>query len=184
MARGSITRRDSGRWSIRYDLPPGPVTGRRRQRRETVHGIKRDAESLLARRIREVSEGTHVEPEKIIVAQYLRRWLDQYVDTNLRQTTAVSYRERVANHIIPALGAVRLDRLTPAHLQALYAEKLKDGRLDGKPGGLSPRSVQYIHSILHRALEHAVQWQVLSRNQATAGHTTTASAGGDALPDP
>jgi integrase len=51
------------------------------------------------------------------------------------------------------------------HIDNLYAEKLKRGRLDGK-GGLAPKSVMYIHRILHEALEHAVKKQLISSNPA------------------
>src|SRR5690606_30010437 len=46
------------------------------------------------------------------------------------------------------------------HLQRLYSDKLAEGK--------SRRTVQYIHSILHRALDQAVRWQILPRNPADA----------------
>jgi integrase len=48
----------------------------------------------------------------------------------------------------------------------LYAELVTNGRAIGKPGGLSPRSVHYIHTIIHRALRDAVRWDRLARNVA------------------
>lgn len=40
--------------------------------------------------------------------------------------------------------------------------------MDGQPGGLSKRSVQLIHSVLHRELGHAVRWQIIPQNPADA----------------
>ncbi len=36
-------------------------------------------------------------------------------------------------------------------------QKLDGGRLDGKPGGLSARTIRYIHATLHEALSHAMR---------------------------
>ena len=38
----------------------------------------------------------------------------------------------------------------------------------GRPAGLDPRTVSYIHTILHRALKDAVRWGRLARNPADA----------------
>jgi predicted Zn-dependent protease len=53
-------------------------------------------------------------------------------------------------------------------LNTLYAALLADGRKDHAGGGLSPRSVRYIHTIIHRALKDAVRWGRLARNPADA----------------
>lgn len=68
-------------------------------------------------------------------------------------------------HLIPTLGSIPLQQLTPARLQAYYTEKLTSGRRDGK-GGLSPRTVHHHHELLHVALESAVKWQLVQRNVA------------------
>ena len=43
-----------------------------------------------------------------------------------------------------------------------------EGRRDGKPGGLSPRTRRHVHRILRAALGRAVEQQVLARNPADA----------------
>ena len=66
----------------------------------------------------------------------------------------------VDKHVVPALGNVRLSKLTPAHLQGFYRSKLD--------AGLSPRTVQYLHVVLHRALKQALRWGLVVRNVAEA----------------
>jgi integrase len=66
----------------------------------------------------------------------------------------------VNRHIIPALGRLKLKCLTPAHARSLYREKLDSG--------LSPRTVQYIHVTLHKALKQAVMDGLIPRNVADA----------------
>jgi integrase len=65
----------------------------------------------------------------------------------------------IRRHISPALGRVKLERLTAAHVQSLYASKLRDG--------LKPSSVRYIHAVLHRALEQAVRFHLIPFNPAS-----------------
>lgn len=61
-------------------------------------------------------------------------------------------------HLKPALGEIKLPALRGDQVQRLLAEKTDSG--------LSSRSVQYIHSVLHRALKHAVRWGLVVRNVA------------------
>jgi integrase len=85
----------------------------------------------------------------------------------LRDSTWVSYRMNVQKHLVPGLGAVELQRLTPAQLNVFYRELLTRGRRN-TAGGLAPKTVRYIHSILHRALRDAVRWGFVVRNVADA----------------
>jgi integrase len=55
---------------------------------------------------------------------------------------------------------VKLSKLSPANVQALYAAKLNSG--------LKPSSVRSIHAVLHCALEQAVKWNLIPRNPARA----------------
>ena len=55
------------------------------------------------------------------------------------------------------------------HLNEFYAKLLREGRIKrreagDKPPGLSARSVGHVHRLLHRALGHGVQWQLVQRN--------------------
>jgi len=62
---------------------------------------------------------------------------------------------------------VRLDRLSPRHLQDFYARALQSGRLDGA-GRLSAKTVSYHHRILSRCLKDAVRAGYIGRNVAEA----------------
>ena len=102
------------------------------------------------------------------LGDFLRQWLRDYATTNVRPRTLEGYRTIIEAHLIPKLGSIALSELQPAHLQAYYAKLLKSGRLDGKPGGLSPRSVLHHHRVLSEALSHAVKWGLVGRNVAQA----------------
>ncbi len=165
--RGSIIKQKHqapGSWSIVLSLGLDPATGKRKQQWITVRGNKHDAEKRLAELLHEQANGTLIKPGKLTCAEYLDQWLRDY-RPKIAPNTAQTYEFFIERHIKPAIGQIPLTSLTPAHLQRLYSDKLSAGRKDGK-GGLSGRSVRYIHVTLHRALKSAVRLGILSRNVA------------------
>ena len=91
---------------------------------------------------------------------YLTRWLRDSVKDTVRRSTFVQYASVVNRHLIPALGRLKLKPITTAHARSLYREKLDSG--------LAPRTVQYIHVTLHKALKQAVMDGLIPRNIADA----------------
>jgi integrase len=165
--RGTIKQRSKGSWTVIVDLGPDPTTGKRRQHWHTVRGTKREAEAKLAEILHERATGVERPVGRMTVAQYLDRWLLDYVETHTAPKTLQTYREVVRAHFIPAFGSLELTALRPTHIQAFYAKAQRSGRVDGR-GGLSKRSVVRYHQILHAALHQAVRWQLLTRNPADA----------------
>jgi len=125
----------------------------------------KEADALLTRKLRELQDGVFFESTTQTVGEYLKYWLENY-GINLRQTTHESYKSFIDLHIVPEIGSIQLAKLKPTHLDKLYTKKLKEGRADGKPGGLSARSVRYIHTIIREALKHAVKRDLIFRNVA------------------
>lgn len=152
---GSIFQRKDGRWVAELVLGYGP-DGKRIVKR--AYGRTRaEVSQWLAKVVADRHRGMPLEkPDRATVAQFLDRWLEDVVRHSCRPSTYASYRQYVRNHIAPVLGGLRIQKLTPARIQAFYAQKLDEG--------LSPRTVQYLHAILHRALEQAVKWELLARN--------------------
>lgn len=102
-----------------------------------------------------VSDGGNVR-----LSEYLTRWLNDSVKGSVKLITHQSYEMLVNKHVVPALGNIRLSKLTPAHLQGFHGSKLDEG--------LSRRTVQYLHVVLHRAFKQALRWGLVTRNVAEA----------------
>ena len=81
----------------------------------------------------------------------------------------------VEQHLVPQLGAVQLQSLNAAQINAHYARLLSEGRVHGS-GGLSPNTVHHVHAVLHRALRDAVKWGYLQTNAAACADPPRASA--------
>ena len=162
---GSLKKRSDNSWSIVLFLGRDPITGKKRQKWHTVTGNKKAAERELARLVNEINSGAYVEPAKITVADYLKRWLRDYAKTNVSGKTYERYEEISVKHLIPALGSLPLSKVQPLHIQAYYSQALESGRTNGD-GGLSAQTVLHHHRVLREALNRAVKWQLLVRNPA------------------
>lgn len=154
-------------YRVTVDYPPDPITGKRKRRTETYR-TRKEADSREREWLTEIERGTAVDGGKMSVSDYLVYWLATYAKHNVRLSTYTAYASYCTNHIIPAFGAIMLTKLQPIHLQDFYQAKLSGGRLDGKAGGLTPRTVKYFHSIIREALQHAFEQNLVTRNVADA----------------
>jgi integrase len=110
-------------------------------------------------------------------------WLPS-VEASVRPSTFRSYRMHCEVYVVPRLGTIRLQNLSPDSIGAMYRDLLDDGKVhrakprikDGEEAapaeplkrGLSPLTVRHTHAVLHRALRDAVKRQYLHRNPADA----------------
>ena len=149
-----------GRCTVGYNLG----TGKQIQRSVTGKTQKEVAQKIKEL-TRKLDTGIYVEPCKLSVAEYLAVWQTEYLKS-IKPNTAHSYRKVCENHIIPGLGAVKLNKLTP-----LMVQQFCNGLKNVKTGGdLAPKSVHNIHGILHKALQRAVILNYIASNPADAEH--------------
>ena len=148
---GSLSQRSNGTWAATISLPMG--------RRETSYSKTRDeARRKLIRAVRARDTGMLANSQRSTVGDFLDYWLTEVVRPNVRPWTYAGYEVHVRLHIRPALGHLRLDKLTPIHVQQFLNQKIADG--------MKPRSVRYIRGTLRTALSKAVKWDLISRNVA------------------
>lgn len=109
---GHIRQRSPGSWEIRYDFGTDPATGKRRIATVTVRGDRKAAEKELRRLLRTVDDGSHVDPSRLTVRQWLETWLET-VRSEVAPKTAERYAEICRNFLMPALGNIGVTRLAP-----------------------------------------------------------------------
>jgi integrase len=168
--RGAVYKRGST-WTWHFDVDPDPLTGRRRQRTKGGYKTKKAAEQALAEAIGQWRTGRLPQRSTHTLSHFLQEeWLPA-VKPRLRPSTWANYRTYTAAYVVPILGQIKLQALTPVQLNHLYAHLLERGRrktINGGRTGLAPKTVRNVHVMLHSALHDAMRWGYLVRNVAEA----------------
>jgi hypothetical protein len=161
------TRKRGSSWTWYIEDVPDPSTGRPRQVSKGGFRTRKEARDALLQAQAALRSGTFVEPSKRTVRSYLlEEWLPDNQPPRLRPSSYANYTIYTRTHVVPRLGDIELQRLTPSNLSAFYRALLTDARRDGQ--GLAPKTVRNIHAMLHRALRDAVRLGYLVRNVADA----------------
>jgi len=152
---GSLFQRKDGRWAgSAFVLTPQGT-----RRRVDVYGRTRgEAHEKLTALVRKTHQGVPGSEDSRTVGAWLWHWHEHIASPRLRPTTIQSYESNLRVHLVPGLGRYRLDRLTPAQVRSFLDGKIK--------GGLSTRTVQYLHAILRAALAQAMRDELITRNVA------------------
>jgi integrase len=158
--RGHVRRRGK-KWVVVLDVGTD-AHGKRQQRWHSGFERRGEAERARTDLLAKQQRGEYVEPSRQTLGRFLEDdWLPS-IRSGLREGTFESYRRNVRTHIVPQLGDVPLQRLSPAGLNSFYADLLAGAQRRA----LSPRTVRYIHTIVRRSLQAAVRWGLVARNVA------------------
>lgn len=149
---GQIIAVRENTWMIRIPLGCDPQTQQRNYYNRTVHGSLRQAQHFLGRKINELGAKVERDGARIKLHQYLDQWL-KTAKSRVASRTYEGYESLLAKYIRPALGNKLLVTLRPLDIQAIY-QQMSDR-------GLSPRTVQGVHWVLHAAMRQALQWGML-----------------------
>jgi len=165
--KGHLRERGKGNWWAVVDIGKDPTTSKRRQKwHKLTATTKKKSQDELNRLLTDMGTGAYVSPSNLTVSEYLGRWLNDYARTNVAAQTYQRYEVIVRQHLAPALGAIKLGKLTALDIQRCHAEALEGGRKDGRGKSLSARTVTHHHRVLREALEMAVEWGMIARNPA------------------
>src|SRR5215217_2781487 len=169
---GTVRLRADGRYEGRE--PPETVPPGEKQR--SVYG---GSEREVLRKLREIrrdrEQGLNFDAARLTVGEYLERWIEGPLKGSVAKKTQDDYAHMSRRHLIPALGCLKLHKLTAEHLDELYAKKLADD-------GLSARTVGYIHSTIRVALQRAVKKRLVPYNVARDADPPPIEDEGEAAP--
>lgn len=159
----NIRKRKDGRWEARiiaeYDL-----NGKAKYRSfygKTYQEAKEKRNNYLKNTAREpVCKRTDTYGRrKITVSVLMQEWMEFKRD-EVKESTFVHYQNLIEKHILPALGPVPLSALTSEMINNFLKKELHSGRTDGR-GGLSPKTVSDLRSVLLLGLKYADRQQYL-----------------------
>lgn len=155
---GSITQRQTdGMWVARVELPSD---GTARRRKTLVRKKKADAVAALRQMLKDLEKSGDLITASPTVEQWMHQWLERIAKPRLRPNVYTGYAGQVERYIIPSIGKVRLDKLTPQHVRRMHEYVVDDGKR-------STTTALQAHSVLRRALGDAVKEGRVTRNVAT-----------------
>jgi len=149
---GSIFKRADGRWSA--EVSAGLREDGRRRRRTLYGPTKRDVQ----RQLHELQSQGFIDATRLTVGQFLDHWLETAVRPSLAPTTHERYKIVVDRYVKPHIGSMRLGKLAPVHVQALYVTQAK--------AGASLRNQELSGIVLGKALKTAVRLHLIATNPA------------------
>jgi integrase len=152
---GHVRRRSASGFEIKYEAGTDPRTGKRVTKYVSFRGSKRQAKAKLIELLDTVAKGSHVDPSKTIVAEFVRSRIDQWeASDKISARTAARYRELNENQIAPHIGGKVLQKLRRLDIEEWHTVLRNSGRADGK-GGIAPRTIGHAHRLLSKALKDA-----------------------------
>ena len=125
--------------------------GKRKQVWKGGYATKKEAETELRRykAMTELGQITYNSQNTIRVSAYLQEWLDLR-KTSLQPHTIDNYAQTINKHIIPGIGNLRLQDLSPKVLQRFYNDL-------STQSNLSAKTIQFVNSVLKAALRGAIE---------------------------
>lgn len=152
-------------WEARLFVGRDPGTGKAIYKSFSGKTQKEVREKMQAAAVA-VNEGDYFEPANITLGKWLDIWLSEYCGDK-KYLTVQKYETDVRTHIKPALGAVKLSRLTGPQIQKFYNELARSGKkVQGEAVPLSPKSIRCIHGALSKALDTARRQGMIKQNPA------------------
>ncbi|MFE1556794.1 tyrosine-type recombinase/integrase [Streptomyces sp. NPDC058734] len=153
--RSSIYQGSDGKWhgrvtvGIRDDGTPDRRHVERKTRAEVTAAVRELEKQRDAKTVRKPGKAW-------TVRTWLTHWVENVAPLAVNDNTMVGYRVAVRKHLIPGLGAHRLDRLKPEHIETFYAKMQANGSKSG--------TAHQVHRTFRTALNEAVRRGHLGQN--------------------
>lgn len=126
-----------------------------------VASSRREALDKAQQLLDQQKKGLKIDESRSSLSEFLGQFLEFYQsEGGVALRTWQDYRYHIEENIIPGLGGVTLNELKPRHVD-IWMKSLRER-------GLGTRTVEYAQAVLRRALQFAVEWEIVDRNPAAA----------------
>lgn len=142
-------------WEIQFSLGKHP-DGRRH--RPTITGRTKAEATARADAFQETVQFPGREPSGYTVANYLNHWYAAK-RASWKARTRELYRHQIDRHIVPHVGNMRLDDLSPLEIQKMMTAIVDSGHIS---------TANKCRRQLFSALKQAVRWGLLDKNPVEA----------------
>ncbi|MEW2084577.1 site-specific integrase [Streptomyces sp. NPDC005283] len=144
----SIYLGKDGKWhgrvtvGVRDDGKPDRRHVERKTRAEVTKAVREIEKQRDARKLRKPGKAWTVKA-------WLQHWVENIAKRYVSENTYDGYEVDVRVHLVPGLGAHRLDRLEPEHLESFYGRMQENGSAAG--------TAHHVHRTMRVALGEAVR---------------------------
>lgn len=153
----NIYKRKDGRWEGRY-ISSYDIAGKAKYGYvygKTYSGVK---SVLIRKKANAASQPVCPVPQTLTYTELLDAWL-RVTGLKTKPSTYARYTQLVNAHIRPYIGAFLTSQISTRQIEDMVEHLLSAGRLDGK-GGLSPKTVRDVISVIKCTLEYAVRQHI------------------------
>ncbi|MFI1397800.1 tyrosine-type recombinase/integrase [Streptomyces sp. NPDC020681] len=153
--RSSIYLGKDGKWhgrvtvGVRDDGTPDRRHVERKTRAEVTDAVRELERQRAAQTVRKPGKPWTVKA-------WLTHWIDNVAPLGVNDNTMVGYGVAIRKHLIPGLGAHRLDKLKPEQIEVFYAKM--------QANGSKPATAHQVHRTFRTALNEAVRRGHLGKN--------------------
>lgn len=145
---GSVRQRSETLWEGRY-------TDERGRQRSVYAPTEEAARQAVKRALAQMTLGIWVEPSSVTVNAWVKAWLKDYT-SQLKPTTRKSYVSLMTHHVLPAIGKLKLHKVTQGTIKRMMGQLLDKG--------LSPSTLKSIKIALSSCLSAAVECKLITVN--------------------
>lgn len=163
-SRGNVRKRGAT-WTYYLYVTAGD--GQRRQVSKGGFRTRKEAEAARITALGSLQNGTWVRPERVTVREFLEEeWLPTQAPPTLEGSTYRSYKRNVRLHVVPHIGGIALQQLTPLDLTAMYRTLLESGRRPPTtPTRVHPPEVG---ALIDELRATGLSWQAVAEEVAAA----------------
>ncbi|MBV9844999.1 MAG: tyrosine-type recombinase/integrase [Kutzneria sp.] len=131
---------------VRDDGTPHRSHVQSKDKQKVINGVSKLEE--------ERSSGVVRKPGRVpTVAEWLTEWVENIAPLTVRFKTLAGYRTAVYKHLIPGVGAHRMDKVEPKNFEKLYARMIREG--------LEPATAHQVHRTGKTAFREARKRKVI-----------------------
>lgn len=140
--------------------------GERKQKWETCES-KADATKRAKEIAYEKSRSNFIPPNNQTVAEFLAEWAPIQAKKCWQYKTYMANMQMIEMHINPLIGKVKMQKLTPKHIDVMFME-LRTKKVGGSKARnkkendipyISSTMQRHIYTLLHSAMEKAVEFR-------------------------
>lgn len=103
-----------------------------------------------------VKNGQYYDGENMTFSEFVKKWKSDYAVEHLSEAVLETYEDILKNRVLPAIGSLKINKITPIHLQDIY-KKMTDK-------GLAPATVHRCNAVISGIFTRAYKWGLVKEN--------------------